>query len=58
VTPEWGRVAYLAYREAAGGVSLATGDPLPGWPSLPPEIRAAWDAAAVAVILEAAAGEE
>ncbi len=44
------QIAYEAYFEAAGGKSLATGQPLPQWDALSPEIRAAWEAAAVAVM--------
>ncbi len=44
-----GEVAYNAYREAAGGRSLATGDPLPDFEDLPATIRRAWQAAADAV---------
>jgi hypothetical protein len=44
------QVAYEAYFENAGGKSLATGQPLPPWEKLSPEIRAAWEAAATAVV--------
>lgn len=43
-----GRPAYEAYKARAGGVSLVSGDPLPGWDALPERIREAWDAAGVA----------
>lgn len=43
-----GRAAYEAYRDAAGGASLATGDPLPDWTALPEPVREAWDAAGMA----------
>ena len=46
-----GRVAYDAYRDAAGGRSLVTGDPLPSFDELPAQIRAAWEVAAQAVKL-------
>ena len=46
-----GRVAYEAYRDAAGGVSLATGDPLPDFEDLSAPIRAAWEVSAQAVCL-------
>ena len=46
-----GRVAYEAYRDTAGGVSLATGDPLPDFEDLRAPVRAAWEAAAEAVCL-------
>lgn len=41
-----GQIAYDAYRNHAGGVSLVSGDPLPGWDELPERIQAAWEAAA------------
>lgn len=47
--PDLGAIAYNAYRDTTGGVSLVTGDPLPGWDELPDPIRNAWDAAANAV---------
>ena len=46
-----GQVAYEAYRDCAGGVSLATGDPLPEFAELSAAIRRAWEAAAEAVRL-------
>jgi hypothetical protein len=46
----YGRRAYKAYSWSAGGVSLVSGDPLPPWDELPPEIQRAWVAAASAVI--------
>lgn len=38
--------AYEAYRAQAGGRSLATGAPIPGWEKLPETIQGAWTAAA------------
>jgi hypothetical protein len=46
---ELGRVAYEAYCEHTGGVSLVSGQKLPTWDILSPEIKAAWEAAANAV---------
>lgn len=48
-----GRIAYEAYVVQAGGVSLATGAPLPTWSSLPPAIADAWKAAAGAAAMAA-----
>jgi hypothetical protein len=45
-----GQTAYEAYRDAADGRSLASGEPLPAWPQLAPAIRDAWQAAALAVV--------
>lgn len=44
-----GKVAYEAYCQNSGGVSLVSGAKLPVWEELKPEIRSAWDAAAQAV---------
>jgi hypothetical protein len=44
-----GRVAYEAYCEKTGWRSLATGQPLPQWVGLAPEICVAWEAAGEAV---------
>ena len=41
-----GAAAYMAYRDAAGGKSLATGAPIPLWQDMDPKIREAWDCAA------------
>ncbi len=46
---ELARIAYDAYRDHTGGVSLPTGQPIPQWPQLRPEIQAAWQASADAV---------
>lgn len=45
-----GRAAYLAYRDAVGGVAV-NGDPIPGWEGLLPRIREAWRAAADAAVM-------
>ena len=50
------RTAYEAYVADAGGVSLATGAPLPAWDALSPAIQSAWLAAAVAVVARMFAG--
>ena len=42
-------MAYLSYRQHTGGVSLATGQALPEWHELRPDIQNAWNAAAAAV---------
>ena len=47
-----GQRAYEGYRDHTGGVSLATGGPIPAWADLPPAIRAAWGAAAKALLNE------
>jgi hypothetical protein len=44
-----GQIGYEAYRAHTGGVSLATGQSLPEWQHLKPEIQAAWDAAGTAL---------
>lgn len=41
-----GDLAYTAYRDFAGGVSLATGTPIPEWSGLRENIRQAWEASA------------
>jgi hypothetical protein len=41
-----GRAAYLAYCAATDGRSAVTGDVLPPWDQLMPEVREAWRAAA------------
>ena len=45
-----GRIAYEAYVEQAGGVSLATGATLPVWDRLGDPIRSAWAYSARAVL--------
>jgi hypothetical protein len=44
-----GQIGYEAYRAHTGGVSLATGQSIPEWQHLKPEIQAAWDAAGTAL---------
>jgi hypothetical protein len=51
-----GRAAYEAYALCSNGRSLVSGAPLPSWDEQRPEIREAWDAAAMAAT-EAAAHE-
>lgn len=46
---ELGRVAYEAYREQAGGRSLASGEQLPSWTGQRTEVQRAWEVAARAV---------
>jgi hypothetical protein len=43
--------AYEGYVIGAGGRSLISGEPLPSWPDLGPELREAWRAAADAVLM-------
>ena len=45
----FGKVAYDAYCESTGGVSLISGAKLPVWDELKAEIKTAWEAAAKAV---------
>lgn len=42
-------VAYTAYRDYTGGVSLASGQRIPEWPELRDDIKAAWQASAKAL---------
>ena len=42
-------IAYNAYCEHTGWRSLVSGHPLPRWPEVKPEIRAAWAVSARAV---------
>lgn len=44
-----GQLGYEAYRAHTGGVSLASGQPIPDWAALKPEIRAAWETSSEAV---------
>jgi hypothetical protein len=44
-----GQVAYEAYRNHTGGVSLVSGAKIPEWQELNVEIKAAWNAAAAAI---------
>jgi hypothetical protein len=48
-----GQVAYEAYCETTNWKSLATGMQLPQWQDQRPEISAAWEAAATAVLARA-----
>lgn len=43
-------LAYEAYRAHTGGISLASGQPIPEWTALRPEIQAAWDTSTAAVV--------
>lgn len=45
----YGQIGYEAYRAHTGGVSLATGAPIPEWDALPQAIKAAWEAAGMVV---------
>jgi hypothetical protein len=47
-----GQRAYEGYRDHTGGVSLATGGPIPDWGELSPAIKAAWGAATKALLSE------
>ena len=49
MTTNYAAIAYLSYRQYTGGVSLATGQALPEWHELRPDIQNAWHAAAAAV---------
>lgn len=49
-----GQRAYEGYRDHTGGISLATGGPIPAWAELSPAIKAAWGAAAKALLSEEA----
>lgn len=48
-----GQIGYETYSQEADGQSLVTGDPLPEWPRLSADIRAAWNRAAEAIVAEA-----
>lgn len=50
VVRDLGAVAYEGYIKRSKGVSLISGDTLPEWADLKPEIREAWREAANAVI--------
>lgn len=45
-----GQIAYEGYCASTGGKSLISGDTLPPFADLKPEIQQAWQAAALAVI--------
>jgi hypothetical protein len=47
--PELGEIAYNAYCDAVGWVSVH-GDPLPKWEQQKPDLQEAWQLAAKAVI--------
>lgn len=47
-----GQIAYEAYCNATGGVSLISGDKLPEFDSLKQAIKDAWEVAAQAVIYD------
>jgi hypothetical protein len=47
--PDFGKLAYDAYRQFSDGKSLISGAPIPEWDGMPVLIRAAWCAAADAV---------
>jgi hypothetical protein len=48
--PHYGSLAYMAYRDAAGGRSLVTGADLPLWEDLSEQIQEAWLSSAFAVL--------
>jgi hypothetical protein len=48
--PVYGRIAYEAYRNHTGGVSLISGKEIPEWDQLPEAIQKAWDAAGLAAV--------
>lgn len=50
----YGQIAYEVYRAHTGGVSLATGAPIPQWEQLPTPIQSAWEAAGLTVREEVA----
>lgn len=52
-----GQIAYEAYLDFSGGVSLVSGHKLPEWDQQDPKIGLAWEAAAQAVSKELAARE-
>lgn len=45
-----GQRNYEGYCRKAGGVSLVSGDSLPAWDALHPDIQAAWEAGAEEVV--------
>lgn len=45
----YGKIAYMAYRDSSGGKSLVSGQPIPAWEELPLRIQESWKAAADAV---------
>lgn len=48
--PHFGKLAYEAYYNRAGGKSLVSGNPLPTWDQQAEPIQDAWHAAAVAML--------
>jgi hypothetical protein len=48
--PELGEIAYTGYFKASDGKSLISGAPLPAWDEQAPEVRQAWNLAAMAVV--------
>lgn len=47
-----GRIAYEAYRDSTGGVSLVNGDQLPQWEDLTDGVKSGWKCAGLAVARE------
>lgn len=45
-----GQIGYEGYCDRSDGVSLVSGEQLPGWDDLSPVIAEAWEAAAQAVV--------
>lgn len=52
MTPILGKIAYEAYCAKTNWKSLVSGADLPQWGALKPEIKDAWEAAAIAVATE------
>jgi hypothetical protein len=48
---DYGQLAYEEYSRTASGKSLVTGQPLPDWKELSPDIQDAWRNAAGIVII-------
>ena len=48
----YGKTAYEAYRQWAGGKSLVSRQPIPPWEGLSADIRDAWEMSAKAVVDE------
>ena len=51
-TTKLAEIAYNGYRDHTGGISLASGQPIPEWSSLRPDIQQAWEASAASVSKE------
>ena len=47
-----GQIAYEAYRNHTGGISLITKQSIPQWSELSPLIQTAWEAAAKPIVVE------